>query len=531
MNKKINIDSTQSIWISAKHFFSGTLLSRLAGMLRDMAMAYAFGTGAAIASFMLAFRLSHLLRRLFGEGALQAAFIPEFEALRTQEPKKAFQFFRDLVLVLTLVLSLVIILGCLSLGLWLLYGEMSTEQYEVIFLTLLMLPSLLFICLFGLNAALLQCEKNYFIPGVAPVAFNVIWILAVFVLKNNNSSAMPLLALGVIVACFFQWFMTVPKTLSILWLQLGPLLRNIRLSSSDIWKIGKPLALGFIGVAASQINSAMDALFARYAEPEGPAFLWYAMRIQQLPLALFGIAIAGALLPPLSRAIKNQDWENYHHFLQDACKRTFTLMLPITAAFFILGDTCISLLYGRGEFTYLSIFGTTRCLWAYNLGLLPTTFILILAPACYAKSHYRLPALAACLSMGVNLLLNWILIMKFGLGAVSVALATSLSAWINVCFLTVSLKKNHLFLFPISSYLHFFKVSLAVLIASCGTLVVRFWTQTLFSSDFILSFQVWNQIFQLIIQLSSFALLFIVPAFFLKVFSFTQQKPGVIIDN
>ncbi len=145
-------DTPQSIRRSASRFFSGTLLSRVSGMLRDMSMAYAFGMQPAIAAFMLAFRLSHLFRRLFGEGALQSAFIPEFEALRHKDSQSAFTFFRDLAFGLTLFLTVLITILCLGLGAALQWIVLSDDNYEVIFLTLLMLPSLLFICLFGINA-------------------------------------------------------------------------------------------------------------------------------------------------------------------------------------------------------------------------------------------------------------------------------------------------------------------------------------------------------------------------------------------
>ncbi|KIC73523.1 lipid II flippase MurJ [Candidatus Protochlamydia amoebophila] len=105
-------DSTHTIFQSAKHFFSGTLLSRLSGMIRDISMAYAFGTEASIASFMVAYRLAHLCRRLFGEGSLQSAFIPEFESIRHRDTERAFRFFRDLVISLTLFL---VFLFCLFL--------------------------------------------------------------------------------------------------------------------------------------------------------------------------------------------------------------------------------------------------------------------------------------------------------------------------------------------------------------------------------------------------------------------------------
>jgi len=437
-------DTVQTIRCSSHRFFSGTLLSRMTGMFRDISMSYVFGTQPSIAAFMVAFRFAHLLRRLFGEGALQSAFIPEFEALRNQNEQRAFTFFRDLIVALTLFLMVLIGLSCGVLTAFLWWGNLQPDNYEIVHLTLMMLPSLLFICLFGLNISFLQCEKSYFISSVAPVAFNVIWIATVLALKHTPvEQAMPWLSFGVVIACLCQWLLTVPKTWSNVKKSLAsPFKSSINLFSPDLRRLCKPLALGMLGVAASQINNAVDSLFARFAEPEGPAFLWYAIRIQQLPLALFGIAIAGAVLPPLSRAIKAHRQEEYHHFLNDALYRTWMFMLPLTAALFIMGDTSVMLLYGHGNFDLNASTQTTYCLWAYGIGLIPSALVLVLAPACYAQSNYSLPAIASLTTMFLNLVLNTLCITVLHWGAVSVALATSLSAWVNLFILGGSLSKS-----------------------------------------------------------------------------------------
>lgn len=217
-------------------------------------------------------------------------------------------------------------------------------------------------------------------------------------------------------------------------------LKGARLFSKDVRRLIKPLLLGIVGVGAAQVNNALDALFARYADPEGPAFLWYAIRIQQLPLALFGIAISGALLPPLSRALKSNDMIKYRHFLSFALRRSVSLMVPITFGIFALGDLCVNLLYGRGDFGTESVIGTSECLWGYGFGLLPMTLVLVLAPAFYAQENYRIPTLASVLSMILNILLNVIMIAGLKTGASGVAWATSLSAWANYFILAFALK-------------------------------------------------------------------------------------------
>lgn len=437
-------DSTKTLFQSASRFLSGTLLSRFSGLGRDIAMAAAFGTGESIAAFLVAFRLAHLLRRLLGEGALQTAFTPQFEKLRHDCVETASHFFKSLNLLLTGLLLLLITLIMSGIGFSLWFFDFSASNVELLKLTFWMTPSLLFICLYGLNAALLQCEKQFFLSGIAPVAFNLVWIVGVFTLWGLPAhEAMPRLAGWIIVACAAQWAVTLPKTFAILKdhsrhiFQLkGPLF------TPQIKTLIKSMALALIGLSASQINNALDALFARYADLEGPAYLWYAIRIQQLPLGLFGVALAGALLPPLSRAIRNKDQAGFLHFMNYALEKTLLFTIPVTAAIFFAGYVSVELLYGRGEFGPESIVGTTYCLWAYGIGLIPMTLILILSPAFYAREDYKTPVAASVASMILNVVLNTLLIAGFGLGAVSVALATSLSAWLNMGWLAWVLKRE-----------------------------------------------------------------------------------------
>lgn len=459
-------DTSQTIAKSARRFFSGTMLSRMTGLVRDVAMGAAFGTQETVAAFLVAFRLSHLMRRLLGEGALQTAFIPQFEKIKQENPQRAGYFFRDLKLFLALLLSLLIVCAMGALSGALVLMDLSSGNRDIIFLTLLMLPSLLFICLYGLNAALLQCEKHYFTSSFAPVAFNLVWAVGVAVLWTLPAAeAMPWLSGFIIVACIAQWLFTVP-TAYVLLRNLGLNQLWGQISLNEVRNLLKPLFLGILGVGASQISNAVDPLFARYADPEGPAYLWYAIRVQQLPLALFGVALSGALLPPLSRACANSDWPKFKEFLNLALRRGFALMLPITVAIFLFGDRSINLLYGRGEFHDLSVLKTTQCLWAYGIGLIPMTLVLFLAPAYYAQQNYRTPTIASLVTVLLNLGCNAVLVIGFGCGAAAVSLSTSLCAWVNFGLLAYGLRHH------IASLAKSGGVILAISLAAVLTLVV-----------------------------------------------------------
>lgn len=437
-------DSWHTIVHSAKRFFTGTVFSRISGMLRDMSMAYAFGATPLVATFLLAFRLSNLFRRLLGEGALQSAFIPLFETVRAISPLRGAEFFRNLSASVALLLLLIIaVLGVGLLGVGS-FVPLSTDMRELLLLTAMMLPGLLFFCLYGIYAALLQCNKSYFIPAIAPAAFNLVWVAGVLLIYNEPlPQAMYQLAAIVVFAALCQWLVTVPSAWALLQRDgLPAVWRGIEYKSDEVRRLLIPLCLGIGGVAATQVNNALDGLFGWWADPSGPAYLWYALRLQQLPLSLWGIALSGALLPPLCRAAKESDPTLFQTFFTNAMQKTLLWMVLATAWFFAAGHTWITLLFGHGDFTAHDIAETTHCLWGYSVGLTPMILVLITAAAFYARGNFRTPMQASILSVIANISFNTLFIGVFGWGAMSVAMATSLSALLNYSYLRWALRRS-----------------------------------------------------------------------------------------
>jgi putative peptidoglycan lipid II flippase len=468
-------DTPRTVARSSFSFLSGTFLSRITGLGRDSVMAAAFGSHPAIAAFMVAFRFANLIRRLFGEGPLSSGFIPHYEQLRAVSLEKGSQFFRDLFFSLSVFLILVIggleiiLAGILN------WGNLQPDNAQILYLMMLMMPGILFICLFGLSSGLLQCERRFFLTGFAPAAFNVIWIAAAFFLKDQDPSvAVVPLSLAIIVAFFMQWMMLAPQTFKSLKQVLS--LKECfapRLFSFELRQIVKPLLLGIFGVSAVQINTALDAVFARCASLEGPAYLWYAIRVQQLPLALFGIALSAALLPPLSRALREGAHEQYLRLLRFAFRRSFSLIFPCSLAIFVLGVAGINLLYGHGDFSMLATYETTICLWGYSLGLLPAVFVLLLVPAFFADKDFKIPMIASVMSVIVNVILSAVFVFVFSWGAFSIAIATSFAAWFNYLFLAQRLsKKIGQPILDKQVTLSFFKTGISALIATAATAAV-----------------------------------------------------------
>jgi len=288
--------STTKIFQYAKRFLSGTLISKCFGVVRDIAFAYAFGASGAIASFMVAFRLAHFFRRFIGESGLSVAFIPYFQRQKNISEEKAAFFFRDMLVYVfvTLSIGVVILSGIFQVSSSYLVGDWS----HIARLTSILSLSLLFIGLYAMNQAYLQTYGSYFTASMAPVCFNIFCIIgALLAHKQSYMTPFFFLAMMALLGFVAQWFFTVPAMLKRLLPQLkGGLFKDFGQSRSLAKKVMTSGALGLLGIAAVQMNSVVDGLFAKLIDPSGPAYLWYAIRIYQLPLSLFAVSIASALL-------------------------------------------------------------------------------------------------------------------------------------------------------------------------------------------------------------------------------------------
>jgi putative peptidoglycan lipid II flippase len=268
--------------------------------------------------------------------------------------------------------------------------------------------------------------------------------LSLFFLKRLDSINLVLgLCVGVVLAFFSQWFITFPKSLSLLTNNINfKQLMKFKFFSPDIKKLLKPFGLSIIGVSAVQINTALDACFSRVADPSGPAYLWYAIRLQQLPIALFGIALSGALLPPLARAYKENDISRFCFFLKDGLLKSSALMIPAFMGILVLGGASLNLIYGRGNFTNAALIETLYCLWGYSLALPFTSFIFLISNAFYAKKSYLIPSLISVVSVLFNVICNSFFVFFLHWKSYSVAISTSLSAILNCLLLFLFINKE-----------------------------------------------------------------------------------------
>lgn len=318
--------------------------------------------------------------------------------------------------------------------------DITGANREIIYLTRWLFPAIIFICLYGLNTAVLHCYDTFFVPSVAPIVCNSAWIIGAIFLKSYNPElAMPMLAKFVVIGFIGQWLWTYP-------LVARQVSKSIKQKMSftipyEVKQLFKSFSLGAIGVGAIQINSFADALFARYAHVSGPVYLWYSIRFQQLAIALLGIACISTVMPSLSRAIKKKQLDEARSLFSFSYQRILLIMTLCTFGIFALGGSSINLVFGRGNFSSEAVSQTSLCLFAYGIGLIPATMIILYSSLFYSNHDFKTPTLFSVISVGTNLILNALFVFIFNLGPISIAIATSISAWVNYLLLQRASKK------------------------------------------------------------------------------------------
>lgn len=447
----ISRDTTHHLQKNATRVTLGTLLSKFSGLFRDISMARLYGDHYLVDAFILAFRYSNSVRRLLGEGSMLATFVPLYEELKKRDRATAGQFFRDLFLSLALALCSLTLIVELALGLILRFFPPATlTMRNSLLYGSWIFPGMIFICLSAISGTFLQCEHRFFLPAASPAIFNIIMCAGALGLAHQPiESAMGNLCLVTVLAYAFQCAFTFPAIQRLLCQRsVQSSWSKAQLFSTHILKMARPLGLGIVGVAGSQINSLVDSFFALHAERGAQTHLYYAMRLWQAPIALFGISLAGVALPTITRAIQDKDHLKARLCLQFSLRRALLLTGAATIALYTLGYAAVRMLFESEKFSPLASALTTRCLWGYALGLIPQTGVLLLSNVLYGLQLYRITTLATLAGVALNFICNALFVYVFETGSASIALATSMGTFLNLGILAHYLYRNYPDLYP-----------------------------------------------------------------------------------
>ncbi|MHB2267181.1 murein biosynthesis integral membrane protein MurJ [Aliihoeflea sp. PC F10.4] len=424
----------------------GTMASRVLGFTREMLMAAALGIGPVADAFYAAFQFPNTFRRLFAEGAFNAAFVPLYAkeveaggidgARRLSEEVFGVLFSALIVLTIVMQLSMPLIVATIVAP-----GFASEpEKFELtVSLAFIMFPYLIFMSLSAMMAGMLNSLRHYFAAALAPIVLNIVLIgvLAYAWRQGHDGRAVGYgLAWGVLVSGIIQ--------LAILWMAVRRLGVRIRLRLPRLTpNVKRLLWLAFpaaITGGITQINTLVGTAIAS-TQAAAVASLAMADRIYQLPLGVVGIAVAIVLLPELARALKAGDEREAASLQNRSVEFTLFLTLPAAAALFVIAEPIIRVLYERGQFAEMDATGQVAAILAiFGLGLPAYVLIQAFRPGYFAREDTRTPMIFAAVSAVTNITLALLLLPR--LGAPGIAVASAVAAWVNVSLLFATLLRR-----------------------------------------------------------------------------------------
>jgi len=417
--------------------------SRILGFVRDLMIANVLGAGMVTDAFFMAFKFPNLFRRLFGEGAMNAAFVPLYtKKLEEEGPIAAKQFAGDVASVLLTFMLAFTLLSMWGMP-WILsvvargFLENQIKFDLTVALAQITFPYLLFMVIAALLSGMLNSIGKFWAAAAAPIILNIILITGLL-LAFFNIITMPeyMLAYGVALAGAAQFLFLVLAChnsdimIRLWWPRLTP---NVKYMLTL-------MAPGVLGAGVVQINVLVGDFLASHLGDGSVSYLYYADRVNQLPLGVIGVAVGIALLPLLTRQLRAGD----DGAAMDSCNRSLEisllLTLPATAALIAIPWPIVSVLFERGSFDSHAAIMTANALQAYAIGLPAYVLVKAISPGFFAREDTKTPVKVAAFTVIMNIVLASILMQIWA--HVGIALATAITSWVNVLFLTVILVRR-----------------------------------------------------------------------------------------
>ncbi|QGJ70930.1 Hypothetical protein PBC10988_26330 [Planctomycetales bacterium 10988] len=429
----------RQFWHGVRLQGAGTLVSRILGMLRDVATASLLGlaSGGVMDAFAIAFRGPDLIRRLLGEGAFTASFIPALAARWNESEEAGWQLVQSIVQRVSLQF------GGLVLVSWLLCaGLLWTENHLSVGLIALFLPYLWFILLAAQLAATLQSLGHFTAPAWAPLMVNLLWLATAWwiapAMTSNNATQAILLATAILIGgicqfCLQGWMVF---RLGYRWQPLSP--ETAKALHREVRRIHWSTMPTLWGLSITHVNTFLDTAMAWLLAPSGAtAALYFAERLFQFPVGLIGIALGSALLPLLSRHAARKDWKALRDDLTQALQLAFVVGMPASAGLACLAEPVTIALFQHGEFRLDDALRMAGVVRGYAFGVMIFALLPVLIRGRYALGDYRGPALWGITTVLLNIIVNGIVYSLEG-GAAGMAIVTSIAA---VCLCLGLLKR------------------------------------------------------------------------------------------
>lgn len=420
---------------------AATMLSRVLGLVRDVVLANVIGANGNADAFFVAFKIPNFLRRLFAEGAFAQAFVPVLADTREKGGLKAVRELVDRVAGVlggtVLVLTLLTIFASPVVATIFAPGFLRDPAKLALTGDLIKItfPYLLLISLTGFAGAILNTYRRFAVPALTPVLLNLSLIAAALWLTPAFEEPAFALALGVLIAGFAQLLFQVPALAGI---DLVPRPRWAP-EHDGVKRILVLMVPALFGVSVSQINLLLDTVLASLLPTGSVSWLYYSDRLTELPLGVFAIAIATVILPTLSGQRARADDPAFSETLSWAIRSVLLIAIPATVALAFLAEPLLVTLFQYGAFGAQDRVMAAVSLQAYSLGLGAFMLVKVLAPGFYAREDMKTPVRIGIIAMGTNMVLNLLFVLPllwwFNIGHAGLALATSVSAWLNAVLL------------------------------------------------------------------------------------------------
>jgi len=429
-----------------------TLLSRVLGLLRDMVFTRIFGVDIATDAFLVAFKIPNFLRRLFAEGAFSQAFVPvltEYKVQRGQdEVRQLAQRTVGTLAWILFILTVVVVIAAPLVVMVFAPGFVGQGQKFWLATAMLMVtfPYILFISLTALAGGVLNAYGRFAVPAFTPVLLNLCMIAAALWLAPHMAIPITAMAWAVLIAGMVQLAFQIPF-LARLGLLSWP---GWGWRDSGVRRIIKLMLPGIFGSSVMQLNLLLDTVIASFLVSGSVTWLYLSDRMVELPLGVFGIALATVILPKLSEKHASTDTQAFSHMLDWALRWVLIIGAPSAIGLAMLATPILSTLFLYGDFNPLDVQMASMSLWAYALGLLGFTLVKVLAPGYFARQDTRTPVKVGLIAMLTNMVLNVVFVLSLiqleipGAHA-GLALATSLSAFVNAGLLFRGLRQRQIY--------------------------------------------------------------------------------------
>ncbi|MCG3114730.1 MAG: murein biosynthesis integral membrane protein MurJ [Candidatus Manganitrophus sp. SA1] len=422
----------------------GTLISRILGFIRDMILANLFGATIAADAFYVAFRIPNILRELFAEGSMSAAFIPVFteyvsKKSRSEAKELASAAFTTLLLLLCIVVAFGIFFSPQLIRLIAPGFVDDPHKFSLtVSMTRIMFPFLLFISLAALAMGILNSTRRFAPPALASGVFNVVSILFVFGFTPLLPEPVYGAAVGVALGGLAQFLIQVPA----LYQEGFPLSfrRPIRPLHPGVVQMGRLLLPTTLGLSVTQINVLVNTLLASYLVAGSVTYLYFGMRLIHFPLGIFAVALSTAILPTLSTQAAKGETEGLRQTFSFGLRLVFFITFPAMMGLILFRIPIVHLLFEHGEFGRVATLGTANAVLFYSIGLWAFAGIRIVVPVFYSLQDTKTPVKIGLVAVVANVILN--LILMGPLQHSGLALATSLSAILNFSLLLLILRKR-----------------------------------------------------------------------------------------